>query len=210
LGKPIVLALLFINLWVTGSAQLFPPQPGPPNPPRNIVGTPLLFTDWVQAKVLSHNELFNNDSLLYNFDLVSQKLLAIDKQVEYRINKKEFQSVTFYHADFTLTLEHVPVINRKDLFLAVIKAPDKYSLYEYMHVVVGAYSYYVWNSFYIVFPFPNMRFVRLNIINKKLIRQSFALSSDIQRLDTYYSLHRNDEPNAYFLKGLIEYLNQKE
>ncbi len=195
-------------MYFNASSQLFPPQPVPSSFQRNIAGTPLLFNDWVKAKVVSHNPLFENDSMLFNFDLVSQKLMATDKAYQYKISKKEFQSVTFYDGDLTLTFEHVPVINSRDLFHVVIKDIDKYSLYEYIHMSVRGNNYFVWDSFYVVFPFPNMQYSRFNIINKKLIKQSFSLSPDIQKVNAYYSEHSKDEPNAYFLRGLIDYLNQ--
>jgi len=198
-----------ISLSLTGPAQhIFLPQPLGPTQTWRVYGTPLLFDGWVKAKVSSHNELFKNDSLLYNFDKASQKLLATDKEFEYKVNKKEFQSVTFYNGDLQLTFEHVPAINDKDLFCVLVETDDKYSLYKYIHTIIKGGRYYDWNSYYILFPFPNMQFLRYNYIDKKLIKKAFALSKDNQKVKTYFSLYEADQADEYFLKHLIEYLNQ--
>jgi hypothetical protein len=198
-----------MTLSSAGPAQhIFLPQPLGPTQTWKVSGTPLLFDGWVKAKVLSHNELFKNDSLLFNFDKGSQKLLATDKQFEYKINKKEFQSVTFYYGDLPLTFEHVPVINDRDLFCVLVKTDDRYSLYKYIHTIIKGGRYFDWNSYYILFPFPNVQFLRYNIIDKKLIRKAFALSPDKQKVNDYFDQYGADQADEYFLKHLVEYLNQ--
>jgi hypothetical protein len=208
-GKLFLLTSGLIIFSLPGPAQnLFPRQPLAPAQGWRVYGTSLLFDGWVKAKVLSHNELFKNDSLLFNFDKATQKLLATDKQFEYKINKKEFQSVTFYNGDLQLIFEHVPAINDKDLFCVLVKTDDKYSLYKYIHTIIKGGRYYDWNSYYILFPFPKVQYLRYNYIDKKLIKKAFALSKDIQKVNAYLTLFDEDAPNEYFLKHLIEYLNQ--
>ncbi|HXB43116.1 MAG TPA: hypothetical protein VNV85_03630 [Puia sp.] len=211
MSKVLLLTYLIISLSSTGSAQEF--FSGQPVSHDNffspIKGSPLLFNDWVKGKVVSNNALFKNDSMLFNLDKVSQRLLAtVDKQIEYKIDKKEFQSVTFYLGDLTCTFEHVPAINYKDLFFVIIKTDDKYSLYKYMHTEIRGRTYVEWAVYYILFPFPEVHFLRLNTVNKKVIQRAFALSKDFQKINNYYSQHSTDEPNEYFLKKMVEYLNE--
>ena len=45
-----------------------------------IVGDPYLFDGWVRGKVESRNPFFANDSLWFNYDLASGKLVATVNQ----------------------------------------------------------------------------------------------------------------------------------
>jgi hypothetical protein len=175
-----------------------------------VSGSPLLFDDWVKAKVVSHSPFFLNDSsLLFNFDLTTQRLLAtVDKQTEYKISRKEFQQVTFYYGDLTFTFEHVPAINDKDLFCEVVKKEDKYSLYSLMHSEIRGNAYAESTVYYIVFPFPDVHAVRLKTFDMRLIRQAFGLNPDRQKVDAFFSQHATEEMNGYLLKKLVEYLDE--
>ncbi len=171
----------------------------------------LLFSDWVKATIVSQNPLFANDStFLYNFDKSTQRLLATaDRQIQYRINSREFESITFYYSgDNTLILEHVSAINDKDLFFRIIRSDDKYSLYYSLHAEVRGRSFVDAREYYIVFPFPNIHTIRFRIMDKRLMKKAFALSPDQQKVETFLAQHAEEEPSEYFLKELIRYLNQ--
>jgi hypothetical protein len=187
----------------------------PENPPTGfnapMTNSPILFSDWIKATIVSQNPLFTNDSnLVYNFDKADQKLLATsDRQIQYRVNSKEFQSVTFYYTgQQTLTLEHVSAINDRDLFFRIIKTDDKYSLYYSLHSQVRGRTYVDSREYYIVFPFPDIHTARLRIMDKRLIKKAFALSADEQKVETFLAQHTDEEPSEYFLKELIGYLDQ--
>jgi hypothetical protein len=209
----ILFALLYtLSTTPTAAQRVFPRQQAPPtsfNAP--MTNSPLLFSDFVKATITSQNPLFTGDSnFVYNFDKSSQKLLATaDKRTQYKVNAKEFQSITFYYSgNNTLTLEHVAVINDKDVLFRIIKSDDKYSLYYSLHTEVRARSYVDTREYYIVFPFPDIHTARLRIIDKRLIRKAFALSTDEQKVETFLTLHADEEPSEYFLKELIGYLDQ--
>ena len=209
----LLLALLYtLSTTTTAAQRVFPRQQAPPtgfNAP--MTNSPLLFSDFVKATITSQNPLFANDSnFVYNFDKAAQKLLATtDRQIQYKINSKEFQSITFcYSVDNTLTLEHVPAINDKDVFFRIIRSDDKYSLYYSLHTEVRGRSYVDIREYYIVFPFPDIHTARLRIMDKRLIRKAFALSTDEQKVETFLSRHTDEEPSEYFLKALIGYLDQ--
>jgi hypothetical protein len=212
----IAFLLLFLVLTlrsVPADAQhLFPRQETGPtgfNAPMN--NSPLLFSDWVKATVVSQNPLFANDSsFVYNFDKAAQKLLATgNRQIQYRVNSKEFQSVTFYYAgEEPLILEHVPAINNKDLFFQIIKSDDKYSLYYLQHTEVRGRSYVDSREYYIVFPFPDIHTARIRTMDKRLIKKAFALSTDAQKAETFLTQYADEEPSEYFLKELVQYLDQ--
>jgi hypothetical protein len=176
-----------------------------------MANSPLLFSDWVKASISSQNPLFANDSnFVYNFDKTSQKLLATsDRQMQYKVNNREFQSITFYYSgDNILILEHVPAINEKDVFFRIMRSDDKYSLYYSLHSEVRGRSYVDTREYYIVFPFPDIHTARLRIMDKRLIKKAFALSTDQQKVETFLAQHADEEPSEYFLKELVLYLDQ--
>ncbi len=208
----LLLALLYtLSTTPTAAQRVFPGQEAPPtrfNAP--MTNSPLLFSDFVKATITSQNPLFANDSnFVYNFDKSAQKLLATsDRQMQYKVNSKEFQSITFYYsADNTLTLEHVPAINDKDVFFRIIRSDDKYSLYYSLHAEVKGRSFVDTREYYIVFPFPDIHTARLRIIDERLIKKAFALSTDEQKVETFLTQHADEEPSEYFLKELIGYLD---
>jgi hypothetical protein len=207
-------ALLYTLSPNPGAAQrVFPRQEVPPtNSNAPMANSPLLFSGFVKATIISQNPLFANDSIfVYNYDKAAQKLLATDsnRQFQYRVNSKEFQSITFnYAGQQTLTLEHVPVINDKDLFFRIIKTDDKYSLYYSLHTEVRGRSYVDTREYYIVFPFPDIHTARLRIMDKRLIKKAFALNPDEQKVETFLAKHTDEELSEYFLKELVQYLNQ--
>lgn len=209
----ILLATLSCQWSTTVHGQhLFPRQDlSPTGFHAPMSNSPLLFSNWVKAAIVSQNPLFQNDStLMYNFDKSSQKLLATpDRQMQYKINGREFQSITFYYSgDNTLILEHVPAINEKELFFRIIRSDDKYSLYFTVHSDVRGRSYIDTREDYIVFPFPDIHTVRLRIIDKRLIKKAFALNVDQQKVDAFLIQHADEQVSEYFLKELVRYLNQ--
>jgi hypothetical protein len=213
LKKTFFLTFFYLTCSFAGSAQqFFSPQEEPPDHVVGfILGSPMLFRGFVKAKVISHNKFFDNDSMFYNLDKQSQKLLVtLDGKTVYKFDKREFNSVIFNYEDTSFTFEHVPAINSKDLFFAVVKTADKYSLYKYIRIENRNFAYVQWETYYILFPFPNAKFLRLKILNKKLIERAFALSRDSQKIETFYSIHRANGSKELFLKQLVEYLNQSE
>jgi hypothetical protein len=199
---------LFVVIGMTLSSAGWAQRPIPPR--GAITGNSLFFNGWVKAKVVSHSPFFRNDSMyLFDFDKASQALLVtVDKETVYKINKREFESVTFYSGTSTFTFGHVPAINNKDLFLEIIKNDGKYSLYMLIHNGIRGNSYVDWYSYYIVFPFPDTHAVRLNVLDQKVLDHTFELSGERQKVDAYYSLHTGEAHNEYFLKKLVEYLNE--
>lgn len=171
----------------------------------------LLFNGWVKASVVSHNPLLRNDSALwFDFDRIGERLVATaDKENAVLFNKREFQSVTFYTGRSSFTFEHVPAINDKDIFYALVKTDDRYSLYRSVTPEPGNGGYHEPYEYFIVFPFPDVRVLRLKVLDRRLLRHAFALNADRQKLDRYYALHPNEEQGEHFLKGLIEFLNEE-
>ena len=181
-------------------------------------GSTLLFSDWVSAKVESRNPFFASDSLLFNFDKWNQVLLATaDKKEILKIDRKEFQRVTFSLHGIDYIFEHVPVINGKDLFQVLVEDSGRYCLYKFIHIDMRVSSYrgHITNryyledyTYYIVFPFPDMRVTKLVRWDKKLLKRAFVLSGDSSKVDAFYSAHEELGPGEEFLRGLVEYLDQ--
>jgi hypothetical protein len=202
--QPILLfSLLYILSPTLATAQLFFSS--------TPVNSPLLFSHWVKAKVISRNPFFEDDSTyLFNFNCNTQQLLAsADNKKEYKVNSKEFESVTFfYKTDLPLTIEHVPAINDKGLFFEIIKTKDKYSLYYQLRSQIKGGTFVSFWEYYIVFPIPDSHVSRLRVLNKTLIKKAFRLSPDEQKVDTWFARNTESEGSVYSLKELIGYLNQ--
>jgi hypothetical protein len=169
----------------------------------------LLFNGWVKATVVWHNPLLRNDSSLwFDFDKAAQRLLVTtDKKTEFLFDKREFQSVTFRLGISAFTFLHVPAINDRDLFYELVGSNRRYSLYESIHPKVWKDGYLDWNEYYIVFPYPNVRVLKLSAPDKWLLDRWFEPGGDKEKLDRHYTLHAGEEQGEHFLKGLIEYLN---
>ncbi len=173
-----------------------------------VSGNPYLFYGWIKGKVESRNPFFANEPLLLNYNLVSGKLIArVDSVKGYLVDSREFQSVTFYLSHATVTLEHVPAINDKDLIFNIIKSDQKYSLYKYAWEEIRGKRYVEWYTYYILFSPPDINVVKLNVLDKRLIQRAFALSPDKRRVADYFLQRKDDNPNESFLRGLLEYLN---
>ncbi|HEV3411592.1 MAG TPA: hypothetical protein VG101_03895 [Puia sp.] len=170
----------------------------------------LLFNGWVKAAVLWYNPVLRTDtSLWFDFDKATQRLLVTtDKKTEFLFDKREFQSVTFHLGISAFTFLHVPVINDYDLFYELVRSDHRYSLYKSIRPKVWRDGYLDWNEYYIIFPFPQVRVLKLSAPDKWLLDRAFELSGDKQIVDRYYALHSDEEQGEHFLKGLIEYLNR--
>lgn len=200
-----------LALWFGGWAQrpITPTQDYLQYQFAPVSGDPYLFEGWVRGKVESHNPFFANDSLWFNYDLASQKLIAtMDHVKAYIADSREFQSVTFFLSNTTVTIEHVPKINDKDLFFDLVKSDHGYSLYKHVRDAIRGKRYVEWDAYYIVFPTLDGNIVKLNVLDKRLIQRAFALSPDKNKVDDYFSRHKDDYPNEYFLRELLEYLNE--
>jgi hypothetical protein len=200
-----------LALWFGGWAQrpIIPSQDYLQHQFAPIAGDPYLLEGWVRGKVESRNPFFANDSLWYNYDLVSQKLVAtVDHVKAYIADSREFQSITFYLSNTILTLEHVPTINDKDLFFELVKSDHGYSLYKHVRDAIRGKRYVEWNTYYILFPTPDGNIAKLNVLDKRLIQRAFALSPDSKKVADYFAQRKDDYPNEYFLRKLLEYLNE--
>ena len=200
-----------LALWSGGWAQrpIIPSQDYLQHQFAPIVGDPYLFDGWVRGKVESRNPFFANDSLWFNYDLASGKLVATVDQVKaYLADGREFQSVTFYLSNTTLTLEHVPAINDKDMFFDIAKSDHQYSLYKHVRDAIRGKRYTEWFTYYLLFPPPDGSIVKWNVLDKKLILRAFALSPDKKKVADYFDQRKDDTVNESFLRGLVEYLNQ--
>ncbi|HET6255781.1 MAG TPA: hypothetical protein VFE32_17020 [Puia sp.] len=190
------------------SQDLLPPHDLPIDL-RPTAENPLLFNGWVKATVVWHNPLLRNDtSLWFDFDKASQRLVVTkDKVTAFLFNKREFRSVTFYSGNSTFTFEHVPAINDKDIFYAMVRKDGGYSLYKSIRSEAARGGYEDSYVYYVLFPFPDARVLRLKVLDRRLLDHAFNLSGDKQKIGRYYALHPNEEQDEHFLKGLIEYLN---
>jgi len=209
--KLYALTTVGLALWFGGWAQrpIIPSHDYLQRQFAPIVGDPYLFDGWVRGKVESRNPFFANDSLWFNYDLTSGKLVATVDQVKaYLADGREFQSITFYLSNTTLTLEHVSAINDKDMFFDIVKSDHQYSLYKHVRDAIRGKRYAEWYTYYLLFPGPDGSIVKWNVLDKRLILRAFALSPDKKKVADYFDQRKDDTLNESFLRGLVEYLNE--
>jgi hypothetical protein len=187
-----------------------------------LKGGLLLFEKyWAHGRVeLPGNKILQNDSLFYNYNKMEQALLVTkDFRTMLTVDKKNFKSVTFFLADSVYTLEHVDLINSRDLFFELLRDDSKYSLYknivtEFKDVnyrssgIVSEGNMYGMvvdhNVYYIVF--GNKEYKKLNKIDKKSIEKAFSSGPDKDKVDTWLS-GKSADGGEPLLWDLIVYLN---
>jgi hypothetical protein len=207
---PFIFAVSFLLAFTVRAQDILPINDLPFELPVSNFHSTLLFNSWVKATVTWYNPLLRNDtSLWFDYDKASQRLLVTtDKKTEFLFDKREFQSVTFHLGISAFTFLHVPAINEKDLFCELVRSDRRYSLYKAIHPRVWKDGYLDWSEYYIVFPFPHVRVLKLTAPDKWTLDRAFGLDADKEHLDRYYTLHRDEEQGEHFLKGLVEYLNK--
>ncbi|HEY1871938.1 MAG TPA: hypothetical protein VGG71_12825, partial [Chitinophagaceae bacterium] len=153
-------------------------------------GSLLLFDKgWAHARVeLPDNKVLNNDTLFFNYNKMEQTLLVTrDFRTMMTVEKDKFKSVTLFFGDSVFILEHVNLINSRDLFFELLRNDNKYSLYLNILTKFKDVNYRTdglvseGNSYadlinipiyYIVF--PNKQYKKLNSIDKKSILKAFS------------------------------------
>lgn len=174
--KFVALIAVGLTWWFGGWAQrpIIPTQDYLQYQFAPIVGDPYLVEGWVRGKVESRNPFFANDSLWFNYDLASGRLIAtIDKVKAYIADGREFQFITFYLSNTTLTLEHVPAINDKDMFFDIVKS-DKYSLYKHVRDAIRGKRYAEWYTYYLLFPPPRRQYRQMECIGQEIDPTGFC------------------------------------
>jgi hypothetical protein len=146
-------------------------------------------------------------------------LVTKDFRTMLTVNKENFKSATLFLMDSVYVLEHVDLINSRDLFLELLKDDNKYSLYKFILTEFKDVNYHSnglvsegdmfgklvkHNIYYIVF--PNKEYKKLNKIDKKSIQKAFSSGSDKDKVENWLSGKKPDggEP---LLWDLIAYLN---
>jgi hypothetical protein len=193
-----------------------------PDHTYELKGNLLLFEKyWAHGRVeLPDHRILQNDSLFYNYDKMNQTLLVTkDFKTMLTVEKKNFISATLFLMDSVYVLEHVDLINSRDLFFELLRDDNKYSLYKdiltefrdvsYRSSGLAAEGYtnatLVDHSiFYIVF--RNKEYKKLNKIDKKSIQKAFSSSSDKDKVESWLS-GKSIDGGESLLWDLIAYLN---
>lgn len=190
---------------------------------KEVIGSRYLFdTAWVKGNVVAaDNSILNNDSMLYNFDKISQNLFfTTDRKMVYEVDRREFKSITFYRNDSAFVFERVPVINPEDFFQVLAFSPDKYALYKKIHTELkkanyttngisesgNKYDEYIDNvEYYLVLPGKEYRL--LTSLKKAVVEKAFALSADKDKVETFFSSHKNHVSQENYIENLVKFLN---
>jgi hypothetical protein len=193
-----------------------------PNHTYELKGGLLLFEKyWASGRVeLPDHKILQNDSLYYNYDKMNQTLLVTkDFKTMLTVEKKNFKSVTFFLMDSVYVLEHVDLINSKDVFFELLRDDNKYSLYKDILTEFTDVNYrssglategrtngtLVDHSIYYIV-FQNKEYKKLNKIDKKSIQKAFNTSADRERVERWLSGKTADGGES-LLWDLIAYLN---
>ena len=187
-----------------------------------IKGSRYLFdTSWAKGSLVAANDTeLRNDSLYFNFDKISQNIFFTqDMKNVFELDKKEFKSFVLQWHDSVYAFEHVFAINNSDFFQVLVKTPDKYSLYKFIHTQIkkadytnnglsesgSKYDEYIdVPEYYVVF--PNKEYRNFNSLKKNSIVKIFSLSPDLGKVNEFYSAHSRGSTEGN-LKELIRLLN---
>jgi len=190
---------------------------------KEVVGSRYLFdTSWVKANVvLADNSIQKNDSVLYNFDKISQDLLfTTDRKVVYEADRNEFKAVTFYRHDSAFVFERVQSINPNDLFQVLTFSPGKYGFYKIIHTKLkkanytsngisesgNKYDEYIDELEYYIL-FANKEFRLLSSLKKNAVEKAFSLSPDKDKMEIFFSSHKNSKSPENDIENLVKFLN---
>jgi hypothetical protein len=185
-------------------------------------GSRYLFdTSWAKGTLVSANDTeIRNDSFYFNFDKISQNIFFTqDLKNVFELDKKEYKSFVLRWHDSVYAFEHVFAINNSDFFQVLVKTPDKYSLYKFIHTQIkkanytnngisesgNKYDEYMDVPEYFIV-FPNMEFRNFNSLKKNSIIKVFSLSADKDKVNGFYSGHSRGSGEGD-LKELIRFLN---
>jgi hypothetical protein len=189
-------------------------------------GKNLLFgNNWVRARLLTaNNSIISNDSFLFNFDKIEQRLLfTSDYNKVYVIDWREFKAIQFYIHDSAYIFKHIYTLSNKDLFQVLINGSDKYSLYKTIHtkIIKGLYGtgltlmpydkaidhFVDATEYYILFPNREYRIIRL--LKRVAIERIFKLNPDSDLVNDFLSKTATKELyGENDLIQLILYLNK--
>ncbi|MDP9042505.1 MAG: hypothetical protein M3N30_11045, partial [Bacteroidota bacterium] len=166
-----------------------------------LKGNLLLFEKiWPHGSVeLTNHKILRNDSLFYNYDKMNQTLLVTkDFRTMLTVEKKNFVSVSFFLNDSMYVLEHLDLINSKDVFFELIKDDNKYSLYkdiltEFRDVNYRSNGLVAEGStsgelvdhsiYYIVF--RNKEYKKMNKIDKRSIQKAFTTDINKDKVENW-------------------------
>jgi len=172
-----------------------------------------LFSKWVKGVVVASNNVeIANDTYFFNYDKVSNNLLlTIDLKQIIEIDKREFKEFVLKDGSHEYRFEHMPVIDDKKFFQVLVKN-DKYSLYKWTFTKLKkteTYSSSFWELvdiyfYYVVF--PNGRFYKKINLKRKSIEKNLAMEPE--KVDAFFSLHRNNDIDEALLVDLINYLDK--
>lgn len=190
---------------------------------KEVIGSRYLFdTAWVKGNVVAaDNVILNNDSVLYNFDKISQNLFfTTDRKIVYEVDRREFKSITFYRNDSAFVFERVQVINPDDFFQVLAFSSDKYALYKKIHTELkkanyttnglsesgNKYDEYIDNMEYFIV-LPNKEYRSLASLKKSVVEKAFELSPDKNKVEAYFSSHKNKVSQENYVENLVKFLN---
>ncbi len=193
-----------------------------PNHTYELKGNLLLIEKyWAHGRVeLLDNKILQNDSLIYNYNKMNQTLLVTkDFKTMLTVNKENFKSATLFLMDSVYVLEHVDLINSRDLFFELLRDDNKYSLYKNILTEFKDVNYHSsglvsegnpygtlvdHTIYYIVF--PNKEYKKLNKIDKKSIQKAFSSGSDRDKVESWLS-GKSANGGESLLWDLVIYLN---
>ncbi len=187
-----------------------------------VKGSRYLFEDWVKGIIVMQNGgVVKNTDLLYNYDKISNALLATaDKKIIIELNKGNIQSFTLQNNNQQQQFERINIIDSEFFFQVIVKDTQRYSLYKMTYTKFEKADYKTDGIFeqgqkydrftdtyeyYIVMP-GNKTFQKITDLKKKSIKA--ALGNESAKVNAYFSQHKIDAVNEYFLTELINALNQ--
>ena len=184
-------------------------------------GSRYYFRDWVKGTVINAQGQAVTDNFgYYNYDKISRALLITrDRRSMIQVNYADINSFTLKHADTSYVFTKLAQISTKDFFIQLVKPGNKYGLYKAVETKFEKSDYrsdglvesgkdydeYVDHTTYYVTS-PDGKQVKTVELKKKSIRGAFADEKD--KVNAYFSDHKDQFLNEAFLVGLVNSVNQ--
>ncbi len=192
------------------------------NDMENTKGERFLFNTWVSGSGMidAQGQAVNSGTYLFNFDKLTGGLLVTENKKDMMlVASTGVKSFMLESKGKQYRFQHVPLIDATKFYLHLAGSDILYSLYKECSVrfvksnyrddgmiqTGKPYDEYLDNSLYYLI-LPNENTFRVVPLKPKEIKN--LLLARREKVNAYFSQHRDDEINETFLTGLIYYINQ--
>ena len=231
LKSPLLFVLAFCTLLQVRGQKLFTSKisyVAPVNPNNEsafdlIQGSPLLLKTWVRGTVVNMDDsVISDPDLRMNFDKLDGHLVVTrDNKNFLHTEKRDIKGFILYTDSGRLIFTKVPEINARDFF-QLLAMGKTCTVYKRVNTTVKGSGYYHegsaesaahsaryvdYNSYYIMDVDGRNKFSTRFYAVKRSVRSAFSFDND--KMEQYFTQHRNVVINDAFIIGLSAYFNKR-